>query len=122
MPLPVLKSAYAATADDLLRFARQIELEGCRHLAPETLTDFGRVFVAPDLSGIESANCITDAIAPPGISPAQVIEQIESHFSRQASRCRRWALNASTPPDLAAPLIEQLLAHSYRSQAESALP
>jgi ribosomal protein S18 acetylase RimI-like enzyme len=111
--LPVLKGAFAAGRDDLVRFFHKIELESARHLGEETQLDCGTAIVNPDLSRVNDANGVLDAAIPPGAAVDDVIAQVDEQFASASSMCRRWVMNPSAKAQETAPLAERLIARGF---------
>src|SRR5712664_3353992 len=98
MPLTVLKSSYASTPEQLIRLFHQSQLEWARHLGEETELDFGRWISDP-------ANCLLDAFVTAGMTPADLITQMNARGWQGCS------ISPSVPTDQIAPLAEALLAN-----------
>lgn len=119
--LPILKSPFATSHADLLRFFHKIELEWTRPLGEETVLDCGTAIVNPRLSAVREANGVLDAALMPGTSAAAAFDEVQRHFAAAGSVCRRCVLNPSASPDQAAPLIDHLLQRGYTKTARDVL-
>jgi hypothetical protein len=118
MPLPVLTHSAAVTANDLVRLFHQSELDWSRHLGEETTLDGGTLISNPALPTIGAANSFHDARLIPGVSPAQLCDEVSL---RSAGTCRRWTINPSVPALQISPLVDYLLQAGWSRSVEDIL-
>jgi len=117
MPLPVLNNRDASPAD-LLRLFHRTELHWARQVAEnEAALDCGVALTNPTLPLVNQANQILDAFAPDDMSAHDVVAMVEEHFRAAGTRCWKWTINPSMPPQRTRPLEEQLLASGHRREA-----
>jgi GNAT superfamily N-acetyltransferase len=115
MPLPVLRNPSASSPADFIRLFHQSQLEWSRHLGEEIQLDFGRWISNPSLPGCDDANCLLDAYLVPGISPSQLLTDMDARCQRAGVPWRRCSLNPSVPADQIADLIRALQSAGWRS-------
>src|SRR3712207_3408877 len=108
MPLPILNTRPEPSADDLVRLFHRTELHYTQPLAEETQLDAGTAFTNPELPDVYVANRVLSAALPEGVSPADAVAEVESHFAEKGTRCWRWTLNPSAPPAQTKPLRDHL--------------
>jgi len=119
MPLPILQTHHRPGREDLIRYFHRTELHWCRQLAEdETQLDVGVALTNPKLPLVHDANAMLDASLPEGFAPAEAIELADAHFRAAGTRCGKWILNASAPPERNRPLAEQLIARGYEEQVQ----
>jgi ribosomal protein S18 acetylase RimI-like enzyme len=116
MPLPILQSSHHnPTPADLIRFYMQTERDWTRHTSEETTLDVGTAFHNAELDRVWDANNVIDAAIPEGMSPVDAVAQVDEHFASNGSRCRRWNINPSAPPERTRPLVDHLLSLGWRT-------
>ena len=111
MPLPILSHHPKPTPQDLVRFYHRCDLHWHRHLAEdETALDVGVALSNREFPQVDDANLILDASLPPGMSPADAAKLVDDHFAAAGTRCGKWVLNPSAPPEQTQPVADHLLA------------
>ena len=117
MPLPILNNRDAS-ADDLLRFFHRTELHWARQVAEdETTLDCGVTLTNPALPLVHEANQILDAFVPEGMTVNDVIAMVDEPFRAAGTRCWKWTINPSMPPERTRPLEDHLLATGFRRES-----
>jgi ribosomal protein S18 acetylase RimI-like enzyme len=113
MPLPVLPHRADTPNADLVRLFQKTGSMWASHLAEPEQLDAATAYANPSLPKVWDANQVRDVAVPQGLSPSQAIQEIESHFASQNSRCVAWVMNPSAPTDQTRPITEHLLAAGY---------
>jgi ribosomal protein S18 acetylase RimI-like enzyme len=121
MPLPILQTHQQPSRDDLVRLFHRTELHWSRHLGEEAALEAGTAIANPQLGRVWDANRVLDAAVPEGAAVAELVGEVEAHFSSQGSRCAQWTMNPSAAPDRTTPLTESLIAGGWREAAEDIL-
>jgi ribosomal-protein-alanine N-acetyltransferase len=116
MPLPILKAYTDATPENLVRLFHRTELHWVRHLGEEAQLDAGVAFTNPELTAVGEANGVVDAAVPPGVSPADAVDEVRRHFEATGTTCRRWLLNPAAPEAQTRPLGDYLVSAGWRME------
>ena len=114
MPLPILQLHTDPTPENLVRLFHRTELHWVRHVGEEAQLDAGVAFTNPQLPDLWDANTMIDAALPPGVSPAEAVEEVRRHFEHAGTACRQWILNPSAPEAQTRPLSDHLTASRWR--------
>jgi ribosomal-protein-alanine N-acetyltransferase len=116
MPLPILQAYTDATPENLVRLFHRTELHWVRHLGEEAQLDAGVAFTNPELKAVAEANGVVDAALPPGVSPADAVDEVRRHFDATGTTCRRWLLNPAAPEAQTRPLGDYLVSAGWRPE------
>ena len=115
MSLPILQLHTDPTPENLVRLFHRTELHWVRHVGEEAQLDAGVAFTNPQLPDVRDANTMVDAALPPGVSPAEAVEEVEQHFGRAGTACRQWILNPAAPDAQRLLLSKHLTSTGWRA-------
>lgn len=114
MPLPILQYSTDPTPANLVRLFHRTELHWVRHLGEETPLDAGVAFTNRELPRIGEANRVMDAALPPGVSPADAVDEVRRYFRDVGTACLGWVANPAAAESRTRPLIEHLVETGWR--------
>ena len=115
MPLPILQAHTEPTPENLVRLFHRTELHWVRHLGEEAQLDAGVAFTNRDLPVVGEANGVMDAALPPGVSPAEAVDEVAQHFEAAGTTCLRWLMNPAAPRTRTRPLVDHLVSAGWRA-------
>ncbi len=121
MPLPVLRADFAGSPEDLMRLFLRTQLHWSRHLAEETVLDWGTVFANPQLPGVVAANRVMDVSLPAEMMPQQAVDEVNAAFAKRKGHCRQWVMAASGDAGGRQRMVEHLLRLGCRERSRDVM-
>jgi ribosomal protein S18 acetylase RimI-like enzyme len=121
MALAILNARGQPSDADLVRLFHRTDAAWTQHLADGEQLDVGTAYVNRELPNVWNANNVRDAALADGMSPAEAVAQVQSHYAARGPACAYWIMNPSANVARTAPLADHLLATGHRARLDDIL-
>jgi GNAT superfamily N-acetyltransferase len=119
MKLPVIHSQTRLSEADYTRHYHKFLHELALAASDETELSCGTAICNPELSDLDSVNCVVDAALTGDTTAQEAIVTVDAFFADRGVWCRRWVLNPSSPPQQTEPLAAALRAAGFYERAQT---